>query len=256
MGPQTDLIEHHRHHRDRVAARPGPLRVKLLGHLPHLLEQLGCLAVSSSTFARSMSRTFGSGMELIPPCPGGRPMRRRGPHSVCVVGNSPGAAWLLTEQDVRPSAHRSRLLVPRTGRSSIRVIPQVGHHSPGPSTATRSDHPATGRRWGPPPSARYVAANARRPYFARVCAMAGGAAVIGTVGTERFRGGPSRDCTHRPLAYGSWGALFTQVKSPFASRHGAVRGDHGGHTVGHRPPGPTDPGTLDESPRLAAGPRP
>jgi hypothetical protein len=149
MGPQTDLIEHHRHHRDRVAARPGPLRVKLLGHLPHLLEQLGCLAVSSSTFARSMSRTFGSGMELIPPCPGGRPMRRRGPHSVCVVGNSPGAAWLLTEQDVRPSAHRSRLLVPRTGRSSIRVIPQVGHHSPGPSTATRSDHPGYRPEMGP-----------------------------------------------------------------------------------------------------------
>jgi hypothetical protein len=225
--------------------------VKLLGHLPHLLEQLGCLAVSSSTFARSMSRTFGSGMELIPPCPGGRPMRRRGPHSVCVVGNSPGAAWLLTEQDVRPSAHRSRLLVPRTGRSSIRVIPQVGHHSPGPSTATRSDHPATVRRWGPPPSARYVAANARRPYFARVCAMAGGAAVIGTVGTERFRGGPSRDCTHRPLAYGSWGCLVhpgeIAIRAPARSCQGrpwwsygrapSARSDRSRHSGRIPPPG-------------------
>jgi hypothetical protein len=38
VGPQPDLVDHHRTHGDGVAARPGPLRVELLGHRPRFLE--------------------------------------------------------------------------------------------------------------------------------------------------------------------------------------------------------------------------
>jgi hypothetical protein len=33
MSTQPDLVDHHRRHRDRVPARPGPLRLELLGRV-------------------------------------------------------------------------------------------------------------------------------------------------------------------------------------------------------------------------------
>jgi hypothetical protein len=41
VGPQTDLVHHHRRHRDGVTARPRSLRVELFGHLAHLRYQVG-----------------------------------------------------------------------------------------------------------------------------------------------------------------------------------------------------------------------
>jgi hypothetical protein len=41
MGPQPDLVDHHRTHRDGVPARPRPLRLEPLGHCPRLVDQLG-----------------------------------------------------------------------------------------------------------------------------------------------------------------------------------------------------------------------
>jgi hypothetical protein len=41
VGPQPDLVDHHRRHRDGVSARPRPLRVELFGHYAYLLEELG-----------------------------------------------------------------------------------------------------------------------------------------------------------------------------------------------------------------------
>jgi hypothetical protein len=43
VGPRPDLVDHHRRHRDGVPARPRPLRLKLLGHGPNLLEEVGGL---------------------------------------------------------------------------------------------------------------------------------------------------------------------------------------------------------------------
>jgi hypothetical protein len=48
VGPQPDLVDHHRTHSDGVAARPGPLRLELLGHLPHLGDQFGRAATEET----------------------------------------------------------------------------------------------------------------------------------------------------------------------------------------------------------------
>jgi hypothetical protein len=76
------------------------------------------------------------------------------------------------------------------------------------------------------------------PYFARgLRHLAGGAVVTG-----RFPGGPSR----RPTAQRA-GAVHPgeiALASPMRSYYGATIG---GQPVGHRPPGPTDPG-LQASP--------
>jgi hypothetical protein len=41
VGPQADLVDHHRRHRDGVAARPRPLWRPLSGHALDLVEELG-----------------------------------------------------------------------------------------------------------------------------------------------------------------------------------------------------------------------
>jgi hypothetical protein len=82
------------------------------------------------------------------------------------------------------------------------------------------------------------------PTLARVCAIGGWRRGHGTVGTERFPGGPSRDCTHRPRPTGQRAGAVHPGEIALASRHGATTGATiCGQPVGHRPPGPTESGS-------------
>jgi hypothetical protein len=45
VGPQANLVDHHAAHRDGVPATAGPLRLELLGHFPHLGDELATSTV-------------------------------------------------------------------------------------------------------------------------------------------------------------------------------------------------------------------
>jgi hypothetical protein len=86
MGPQADLVDHHRRHRDRVPARPSPLRLELFGHLADFVEVGVMRPVIASTLARSWPPTLPSGIRV----PAGvRPRGVRAPPGALFVRNNP-----------------------------------------------------------------------------------------------------------------------------------------------------------------------
>jgi hypothetical protein len=62
VGPQTNLVDHHRTHCDGVPTGSGPLGLDLLGHLPHLGDQIGHLGREVVDVGYEHV-AFGSGME-------------------------------------------------------------------------------------------------------------------------------------------------------------------------------------------------
>jgi hypothetical protein len=102
VGPQPDLVDHHRRHRDGVPARPRPLRVELFGHCAYLLEGSAMRPVMSSTLASSWARTLPSGIRVRP---GVRPREVcASPGTCCVDGArcSPGCSPGGRTQKSRP----------------------------------------------------------------------------------------------------------------------------------------------------------
>jgi hypothetical protein len=71
---------------------------------------------------------------------------------------------------------------------------------------------------------RYVAANAGRPNFCAGLRHWRVAPWSRDGGTERFPGGPSSDCTHRPRPTGQRAGAVHPGEIALASRHGATRG--------------------------------
>jgi hypothetical protein len=69
MGPQPDLVDHHRRHRDLVPARAGRSGSSCSVTVRTFSKSVVMRAVSSSTRANSGSRTFGPGIEALPRCP-------------------------------------------------------------------------------------------------------------------------------------------------------------------------------------------
>ena len=167
----------------------------------------------------------------------------------------------------RPRARPGREGVRSGGARAGPVVPQRHHHGVGDGRRVPAPcpRPSPGQRRGvstrpagrmaPPRAARYVAANARRPYFARVCAIGGWRRGHGTVATERVTGGPSRDCTHRPRPTGQRAGAVHPGEIALTSRHGATRArpfvvSRSGIVRQVRPiPAPR------RFPRLGAGPR-